>query len=115
VEEVDVSVDVHEATAPTSHRAQEAAQQDAAVATQDECGSSRRQRALDRVGEQQAMLADRQAVPDAGARLRLEVVRRTIQLDEPFGGQSRPEASGEHRLWGAPRPRLVSRRGRPKT
>jgi hypothetical protein len=49
VEEVDVSVDVDEAIAARAPGADEAAEQDAAVATKDEREPSCRQRALDRV------------------------------------------------------------------
>jgi hypothetical protein len=62
VEEVDVSVDVHEATAAPTPGTHEAAEQDAAVAAENEREPSCRQGALDRVGEQKGVLADRPAV-----------------------------------------------------
>ena len=114
VEEVDVAVDVHEATAAAASGTHEAAEQDAAVAAENEREPSCREGALDRVGKQEGVLADRRAVADASAQLRLELVGGSVKLHEPIGSQARSESRVQHRLWRAPRTGFVPGRGRPK-
>jgi len=107
MEEVAVPVDVDEPAAPCVPVALQAPEQDAAVAAEHDRKGAPRERTGDVRGKFERERADRHAVTDAGAGLRLEHIGR-MRKPRNARAQTGGEPGGEQRAWAAPRVGLAA-------